>query len=150
MRSSAQSLKIFKRPKSRSKQKAHSRFPEVQFHLVALLFICFNWFQLDLEADVSTQSLPTKASRRPGNRSSIAIAGEILILSEALQTPHGRALSGSRFLLAATIAECPEPGASGLGKPPSCLRPWHTPGPGRPSRREPDLPGTCPGWLPYD
>lgn len=107
VRSSAQILKIFKYPKSRSKQKAHLRFPEVQLHLVSLLFICFNWFQLDLETDVSTQSLPMKASQRPGNRSSIAIAIENLIPSEALQTPHGWALSGSRFLLAATNGRVP-------------------------------------------
>lgn len=75
------------------------RFSEVQFHLVSLLFIYLDWFQLDLETDMSTQSLPMKASQPPGNRSSIVISIENLILSEAFQTPHGWAISGSRFLL---------------------------------------------------
>lgn len=61
MRSSTRILKIFKCcPKSHSKQKALLRFPEVQFHLLSLLCIYLNWFQLELESDTSTQPRPMK------------------------------------------------------------------------------------------
>ena len=54
VKSSAQTLHIFKCPKSHTKQKAPLRFPKVWFHWVSLLFIYLDWFQLGLETDVST------------------------------------------------------------------------------------------------
>lgn len=85
-------------PNHTPSKKSSLGFPEVQFHLLSLLFIYFKCFQLDVDADVSTQRLPINASQRPGSRQSIAISMERLILSEAFPPPHACAVSGYRFL----------------------------------------------------
>lgn len=95
------------------------------------------------------QSLPMKASQRPGNRSSIVIYTENLIQSEAFQTPHGWALSGSRFLAGSNehTSQHPKLGPTVTGKIvefPDSLRSWHTPCTTRASLSKPDLAGIWP------